>query len=885
MRNRIPFVIFLFLALTLQGAEGVTESGISFAPTDPPEPGGRAENSAAPDSGRPSPYAPAYSVTGILLGEAHEGFDIDGDWPCGDPEIDNIIGTSGILVVLLELLWDFFWQYYGTYDLALLDLYGLDDPQVAAPLEVSFLLDFFCQSEGRVRECRTGEFDDGEADATLYSAFYEQGSIIVGPEDISIDIVYTVMNLKSLMGFLYIDSVSGSLSSTLGVVLPASDLDAIPNPLGTGSILDLVVGLLGLYPDIDLNQDCQLDLDHDGYSATVKISGPEVFITEYDEDGVLNDGDGSGTPGDNPCAGGSAGCDDNCPRFGNAGQEDSDLDGTGDDCDMSPFFSVTKLVEGLTKPIDTLLSGGGPFGRALYVSEEGSGEVSAISPDGRVTLFSGELVQPVGLAFGPGGGFGTDMYVADKGNNRVKRITPAGEVADVVHLGEGSPVAILFQEDPEGNHFMYVTSQEIPDGGNVVKVDESLSMTLIPLGSFVPMDIHPSPGEGWPEGFYLSVAASPEDWRVIRLYEEEGSWRTETFAGGLDGLRGIEFVGEGDQTVLYMAEFFSGNILKADALGSVEIVAEGMDEPMEFLQIDGGDFAEGIYLSRHRPSSVVSLREGGGCRFVAPPLAGPVDLIFASHPFLEGLYVAEEDSGEVSRVTPQGEVIPLATDLAGPVCLVQSPGMDYGEHIYVTEFREGRIKRIDPHGGVDLFLGGLHTPAAMAFGPGGEYGRSLYVTEQREDLAGRVIEIDAGGAAETLIEFPLSWPIDIGFLPWEFHGKSLFITRVIYDEYLLKNQILAIGPDGGEEVFMEFSDRIIGFETAESGPFAGNVYVAENRQMRIGQIRRGPFDAYPYASFLEGLAIPFEMAFGPGGEYGEDMYVTTEYGDLYRISR
>lgn len=456
MRKRIPLFIPLFLALTLQGADGVTESGTSFGPPNPAVSGERAENSEAPDSGRPSPYAPAYSVTSLLLGEAHEGFDIDGDWPCGDPEIDNIIGTSGILVGLLELFWDLFWQYYETYDLALLDLYGLDDPQVSAPIEISLLLNFYCRSGGFPRQCQTGEFADGEADFfTLYSAFYDQGVIIVGPEDMTIDVYYFVLNLKSLMGLFYIEPISNSISATLGVVLPANDLDHIPNPLGGGSILDIFVGLLGIYPDIDLNQDCQFDLVHDGYSATIKLSGPEVLITEYDDDGVLNDGDESGSPGDNPCAGELAvGCDDNCPRFRNADQEDSDLDGTGDDCDLSPFLSVTKLVEGLTKPIDTLLSSGGPFGRALYVSEEGSGEVSAISPDGRVTLFSDEFVQPVGLAFGPGGGFGTDLYVADKGHNRVKRITPAGTIADVIHFGGESPVAILFDEDPEGNHFM-----------------------------------------------------------------------------------------------------------------------------------------------------------------------------------------------------------------------------------------------------------------------------------------------------------------------------------------------------------------------------------------------------------------------------------------------
>nr|WP_320192689.1 YCF48-related protein [uncultured Desulfobacter sp.] len=82
-----------------------------------------------------------------------------------------------------------------------------------------------------------------------------------------------------------------------------------------------------------------------GDYPSVKISN-EVHEVSYtpdffpdsdigsDCDGIENDGDGNGVPGDNPCVGGDTeNCDDNCPDVCNPYQTDTDNDKQGDVCD------------------------------------------------------------------------------------------------------------------------------------------------------------------------------------------------------------------------------------------------------------------------------------------------------------------------------------------------------------------------------------------------------------------------------------------------------------------------------------------------------------------------------------------------------------------------
>ncbi|MFP6605562.1 MAG: hypothetical protein VCC19_03215, partial [Myxococcota bacterium] len=61
-----------------------------------------------------------------------------------------------------------------------------------------------------------------------------------------------------------------------------------------------------------------------------------LLTLDTDGDGILDDGDASGTIGDATCVGGqTANCDDNCPVDANPSQADDDSNGIGNACDVT----------------------------------------------------------------------------------------------------------------------------------------------------------------------------------------------------------------------------------------------------------------------------------------------------------------------------------------------------------------------------------------------------------------------------------------------------------------------------------------------------------------------------------------------------------------------
>lgn len=183
---------------------------------------------------------------------------------------------------------------------------GLTEPQNALATDLS-KEHFIADEDPGTTTTPTSSDTDGDGFDDGLEDFNRNGKVDEGEMNPNIT---TFLCLEDFNGDLAIDGVDLSiLVSEFGVCIAECRAD--------------------LEPDDDVDDD-----DLAGFAVAYGMAICFYESGDTDGDGILDDGDGSGIPGDNPCAAGEyQDCDDNCPDIHNPDQADTDGDGTGDACE------------------------------------------------------------------------------------------------------------------------------------------------------------------------------------------------------------------------------------------------------------------------------------------------------------------------------------------------------------------------------------------------------------------------------------------------------------------------------------------------------------------------------------------------------------------------
>ena len=134
----------------------------------------------------------------------------------------------------------------------------------------------------------------------------------------------------------------------------------------------------------------------------------------------------------------------------------------------------------------------------------------------------------------------------------------------------------------------------------------------------------------------------------------------------------------------------------------------------------------GSVLSRGESIPRIECPPGYTVAFYAQGLSAPDGLAFSPS---GALYVAEETSGRVSRIAPDGGATPVVSGLANP----EGIAFDDAGNLYVVEdVQEGRLVRVATDGTTTTLVTGLDAPEGVVWRAEND---ALYVTESNAEFA------------------------------------------------------------------------------------------------------------------------------------------------------
>ncbi len=151
----------------------------------------------------------------------------------------------------------------------------------------------------------------------------------------------------------------------------------------------------------------------------------------------------------------------------------------------------------------------------------------------------------------------------------------------------------------------------------------------------------------------------------------------------------------------------------------------------------------------------------------ATGFSGPLALAFDAQ---GNLYVANDDNGTITKVTPQGQSSVFASGISDP----DSLAFDAQGNLYVADYTAGTITKVTPQGQSSLFASGLDTPWGLAFDSQG----NLYVANAGN---GTITKVTPQGQSSTYasgFDFPNGLAFDSQGNLYVLNNAAASITKV-----------------------------------------------------------------------------------------------------------
>lgn len=258
---------------------------------------------------------------------------------------------------------------------------------------------------------------------------------------------------------------------------------------------------------------------------------------------------------------------------------------------------------------------------------------------------------------------------------------------------------------------------------------------------------------------------------------------------------------------------------------------------------------------------------------------------------------------------PKGFTIELET-VGGPNCkyleFAPSHFGPYAGHVFASRFGE-TIGRIDPEAGPITFATFSNQPTYMRFWPGGTFPEGMYVTcfgSPDDQRRGRVVRITADGM---VTEFGASTPPGFrqGGTGLAFSDQNGGFGRFLYTASFgvtVDPCICRMPPDGStSELFQMICEDGEGFPGTVGGltfgtgraGFSTDLYFGLHRTFQnppgplSGVYRmdsagnRTPLATSATSPLITGIR---QIAFGPGGSFGDDLYAADVDGRILQIN-